>query len=70
MTLFEEKKQLRADLKNIYRIREAAKTPAGRLSDFGNALVMLWLEHGHKQIHIAKILDVSPSAISQIAKKA
>ncbi len=68
-TLHAQIKKLEADANLIYTIRSTAKTTGGRLTTCGNDLVFTLLKNGVKQSEIAKILDVTPSAIAQQAAK-
>jgi len=53
----------------IHIIREKAKTDSGRLTDFGRNFIVSSMQTGMRQIDIAKILDVTPSAVNQNAAK-
>jgi hypothetical protein len=56
-----------ADL--VSELREYAKTEGGRLKLFGRELVRLARQNDLKQAFIAKLLDISPGAVSQHYKK-
>ncbi|ESQ92702.1 hypothetical protein ABAC460_02415 [Asticcacaulis sp. AC460] len=46
-------------------LRIYAKTDGGRLTDFGRDLISSAKRSGIKQADIAKLLDLSPGAVSQ-----
>lgn len=47
--------------------RDYAKTEGGRLTPFGVAIIHAAIEHEVPQAAIARILDVSPAAVSRRA---
>ena len=49
----------------LSELREVAKRESGRLDDFGTDLLALAKQHGVKQSLMAKVLDISASAVSQ-----
>ena len=46
-------------------LREAAKTPGGRMTDFGRGLLAEAKRAGIKQASMAGLLDISRGAVSQ-----
>jgi hypothetical protein len=49
----------------VSKLRERAKSEGGRLTLFGRELVRLAKQNDLKQSFIAKLLDISPGAVSQ-----
>jgi Mn-dependent DtxR family transcriptional regulator len=58
-------KKVEATAAIVDDLREYAKTDGGRLTPFGKNLVGLCLDAGMQQSEIAKILEISNSAVSQ-----
>jgi hypothetical protein len=46
-------------------LREAAKTDGGRLTAYGREFIALNKRHGVRQVDVAKMLDITPGAVSQ-----
>lgn len=62
------RKQLRAielKLALIDELRDLAKTEGGRMTDFGRALIAAAKDAGVKQAYVARLLEISPGAVSQ-----
>lgn len=55
-----------ADL--VENLREAAKSEAGRLTPLGVGLVQTLAESGYQHAKIARLLDITPAAVSQRAR--
>ena len=62
-------KKLETTASQVETIRNYAKTDGGRLNDFGKNMIHICLEANMSQSDIAKILDVTDSAISQQVAK-
>jgi DNA-binding MarR family transcriptional regulator len=66
-TIHQQIKKLEADADLIYKIREKAKTDGGRLTTFGKDFLYACVKSEIPNSDIAKILDVTQSAVSQNA---
>lgn len=66
-TIHQQLKRLEADADLIYKIRERAKTDGGRLTTFGKNFLHTCVEDEMPNGMIAKILEVTPSAVTQNA---
>ncbi|MFM5907157.1 MAG: hypothetical protein ACKOPO_06180 [Novosphingobium sp.] len=64
--ILRELRRLEHDVALLEILREHAKNESGtRLSDFGKALLSAGKDCGIKQADMARILDVTPGAVSQ-----
>ncbi|HAS87767.1 MAG TPA: hypothetical protein DCS48_00425 [Desulfovibrio sp.] len=68
-SLYSKIKDLEKDAEMIHTIRDLAKTEGGRLTEFGQNLIYTCAESDVKQADIARILDISPSAVNQHVTK-
>jgi DNA-binding MarR family transcriptional regulator len=68
-TIHQQLKKLEADANLVYIIRDLAKTDGGRLTTFGKDFLHACVVNEVSQSTIAKILDVTPSAVHQNAAK-
>lgn len=68
-TLYQQIKELESRAGLIDEIRCFAKSDGGKLTAFGQNFVFVCAKGGIKQSIIAKILDVTASAISQQVTK-
>lgn len=48
----------------VDELRTLAKTPGGRMTEFGRALLELGRDHDIRQTLMAKLLGISPGAVS------
>ena len=48
----------------VEELRSLAKTPGGRMTEFGRALLDLGREHEIRQTLMARLLGISPGAVS------
>jgi DNA-binding MarR family transcriptional regulator len=62
-------KRLEADASLIYLLQSKAKTDAGRLTPVGVDIVAACVRGGMSQADIAKLLDITPAAVSQQVAK-
>ena len=68
--ILREVRRLEHDVALLEILRQHAKNETGtRLSSFGRALLTAGKECGIKQADMAKILDVTPGAVSQHYKR-
>lgn len=67
--LCQQIKKLESQVALLDEIRAAAKTDGGKLTTFGQNFVFVCATGNVTQSTVAKILDVSPSAISQQVSK-
>lgn len=58
-------KSLESKVNVVDEFRELAKSEGGRLTLFGRELVRLLRQNEVKQSFVAKLLDISPGAVSQ-----
>ena len=63
----EAEHQLARELVNM--IRDSAKTDGGRLTEYGRNFIKLCNDNGWKQSDIARILEITPGAVSQNLNK-
>lgn len=68
-TLQQQIKRLEKDADLTVSLREAAKTTGGRLTPLGKDLLHALVNNDFPQTEIAKLLDITPSAVSQSASK-
>jgi DNA-binding MarR family transcriptional regulator len=68
-TLLHQLKRLEKDADLVISIRDAAKTDGGRLTQLGKDLLHALVNNDFPQTEIAKLLDITPSAVSQHAGK-
>lgn len=68
-TIHQQIKKLENEAGLVEIIRDRGKSEGGRLTDFGQDFVYMCVTHGIPNGDIAKILDVTTSAISQQAAK-
>lgn len=68
-TIHQQIKKLEADAEIAYSIQERAKTPGGRLTNLGKDVLYALVKNDVPPSEIAKILDITPSAVVQNAKK-
>lgn len=64
-TIRRKLKEVEAALQLLEGLRDAAKTDAGRMTDFGRVLLAGARDAGIKQSFMAKLLAISPGAVSQ-----
>jgi DNA-directed RNA polymerase specialized sigma subunit len=58
-------KEMEAESLLLDDLRKGAKTEAGRMTEFGRDLIALFKEHDLQQAYVAKLLAISPGAVSQ-----
>lgn len=58
-------KVLEGQLELIEGLRDLAKTDGGRMTDFGRALIAAAKDANVKQAYVARLLEISPGAVSQ-----
>jgi hypothetical protein len=58
-------KELEGELSLLSGLREHAKTDGGRMTPFGRELLVAAKEAGLKQSYVAKLLGITPGAVSQ-----
>jgi len=58
-------KKLEIEAGVLLELRELAKTPGGRLSEFGISLISASQENEVKQSFVARLLDIDPAAVSR-----
>jgi len=68
-TLQQQLKRLEKDADLVIGLRDAAKTSGGRLTPLGKDLLHALVNNGFPNVEIAKLLDITPSAVSQAAAK-
>lgn len=68
-TIREQLKKLEADANLVDTLRTMGKTDGGKLTEFGKDFVHACVKNKVQNSVVAKILDVTPSAISQWASK-
>ena len=68
-TIRQQLVKLEAEAELVDVIRSNGKSEGGKLTDFGKDFVHICIEHGIPNRDIAKILEVTPGAISQWATK-
>ena len=68
-TLQQQINRLEKDANLVIGLREAAKTNAGRLTPLGKDLLHALVNNDFPNVEIAKLLDITPSAVSQAASK-
>lgn len=68
-TLQQQLKRLEKDADLVIGLRDAAKTSGGRLSPLGKDILHALVNNGYPNGEIAKLLDVTPSAVSQASSK-
>lgn len=68
-TLQQQINRLEKDADLVIGLREAAKTNAGRLTPLGKDLLHALVNNDFPNVEIAKLLDITPSAVSQAASK-
>ncbi len=68
-TLQQQLKRLEKDADLVIGLRDAAKTSGGRLSPLGKDILHALVNNGYPNVEIAKLLDVTPSAVSQASSK-
>lgn len=68
-TLQQQLKRLEKDADLTVSLRDAAKTTGGRLTPLGKDLLHALVNNDFPQTEIAKLLDITPSAVSQSASK-
>lgn len=59
-----ELKLLELEFTALDELRTLAKTSGGRMTDFGRALLELGRDHDVRQTLMAKLLAISPGAVS------
>jgi len=64
-TIRNKLREIENELALIESLRMAAKTEGGRLSAFGRDLLKAAKVAGVKQAFMAKLLDITPGAVSQ-----
>ncbi len=62
-------KEVEAALLLLEGLRDAAKTDGGRMTEFGRTLLAGARDAGLKQSFVAKLLEISPGAVSQRYKR-
>lgn len=60
----QELELLELEFEAVEEFRALAKTPGGRMTDFGRALLELGREHDIRQSLMARLLGISPGAVS------
>lgn len=68
-TLQQQLKRLEKDADLVIGLRDAAKTNGGRLTPLGKDLLHALVNNEFPNGEIAKLLDITPSAVSQAAAK-
>jgi|APCry1669191674_1035369.scaffolds.fasta_scaffold53588_1 DNA-binding MarR family transcriptional regulator len=68
-SIHQQIKKLEADASLIYLLQSKAKTDTGRLTQVGVDMVFACIRGGMSQTDVAKLLDITPSAVSQQAAK-
>lgn len=68
-TLQQQIKRLEKDADLAVALRDAAKSSGGRLTPLGKDLLHALVNNDFPQNEIAKLLDITPSAVSQSAAK-
>jgi DNA-binding MarR family transcriptional regulator len=68
-SLHQQIKRLEADAGLIYLLQSKAKTEAGRLTPAGVDIVAACARGGMSQADIAKLLGITPAAVSQQVAK-
>lgn len=68
-TLQAQIKRLEKDAGLVIDLREVAKSEGGRLTPLGKDLLHALINNGYPNGEIAKLLDITPSAVSQNATK-
>lgn len=58
-------KRLEKEAELVTELRRYSKTDGGRLTEFGKVVVALAKDHSLKQAFVAKLLHLSPGAVSQ-----
>lgn len=58
-------KQLEAEAGLVSELRVLAKTDGGRMTEFGREIISSAKKNGIQQAFIAKLLAISPGAVSQ-----
>jgi hypothetical protein len=58
-------KAIEAELELVDSLRDLAKTEGGRMTEFGRALLAAAKDAEVKQSFMARLLNVSPGAVSQ-----
>jgi hypothetical protein len=65
ITIRRRLKEVEAALALLEGLRRAAKTDGGRMTEFGRALLAAARDAELKQSFVAKLLEISPGAVSQ-----
>ena len=58
-------REVEAALQLLEGLREAAKSDGGRMTEFGRVLLAGARDAGLKQSFMARLLEISPGAVSQ-----
>jgi hypothetical protein len=58
-------RELESEAQLVSELRVLAKTDGGRMTDFGRDIITSAKENGVKQAFVAKLLAISPGAVSQ-----
>lgn len=69
MATHQQMKRLEKEADLVYALREAGKTEGGRMSELGVDVIYALLKNDYPQTDIAKLFDITPSAVSQWATK-
>jgi DNA-binding MarR family transcriptional regulator len=68
-TLQQQLKRLEKDADLVTTLRGACKSDGGRLTALGKDVLHALVNNNYSQAEIAKLLDVTPSAVNQNASK-
>ncbi len=68
-TLQQQIKRLEKDADLAVALRDAAKSSGGRLTPLGKDILHALVNNDFPQVEIAKLLDITQSAVSQAAAK-
>ena len=58
-------KAIEGQLELLDTLRDLAKTDGGRMTEFGRALIAAAKDAEVKQAYVARLLEISPGAVSQ-----
>lgn len=68
-TIHQQIKKLEEDAGLIYSLQSKAKTDGGRLTEAGVDMVYAFIRGGMNQTEVAKLLSITPGAVSQQVAK-
>lgn len=68
-SIHQQIKRLETDAELIYTLRDKAKTDGGKLTTMGVDILYSCVRSGMSQTDVAKLLDITPAAVSQQVAK-